>query len=234
MASRLDAALSPTLWASAVADQLLTRYGVLTREVVSSEGVAGGFAAIYPVLRAMEDGGRIRRGYFVSGVAATQFARPPALEMLRSLRTPPEDAEVVVMAATDPANPYGAILRWPALETGQGAQAPFARAVGASVILVNGALAAFLRAGSTDVTVRLPESEPERTSAGKAVAGALLGFALEGEGRRGGLLVATINGQPAAAHPLAPRLVESGFAASAMGYHVRRNRLRSTPTRPEE
>jgi ATP-dependent Lhr-like helicase len=232
-ARRLEAP-DPTAWAAALVDNLLDRYGLLTREVVASEKVAGGFAAIYPVLRAMEDGGKIRRGYFVSGVAATQFARPAALELLRSLRTPPEDPEVAVMAAADPANPYGAILKWPGVATEEGPLAPFTRAAGASAMLVNGALAAFLRTGSTDVTILLPESEPDRAATGRAVARALAGLALEGEGKRGGLLLSTINGRPAAAHPIAPLLVESGFTASAMGYHVRRHRLTPTPRATKE
>src|SRR5438270_160031 len=74
---------------------------------------AGAFGAVYDVLKALEDAGRVRRGYFVGAVGATQFAVPAALDLLRSLRETPEDAEVVTMAATDPANPYGTTLQWP-------------------------------------------------------------------------------------------------------------------------
>ena len=107
VADRAGAAASPTEWATATAQQLLTRYGVLTREVAGGEGIAGGFSAVYDVLKAMEDAGRIRRGYFVGGVGATQFALPAALELLRSFRDAPEDPETIVLATTDPANPYG-------------------------------------------------------------------------------------------------------------------------------
>src|SRR5262249_35905720 len=75
-----------TDWAAAWAQQLLARHGVLTREAVASEGTLGGFGVVYPVLKAMEEAGRIRRGYFVAGLGATQFALPGALDLLRSLR----------------------------------------------------------------------------------------------------------------------------------------------------
>ncbi len=232
--ARLSPARDQTVWIAAICERLLDRYGLLTREVVGAESIPGGFASVYPVLRAMEDGGRIRRGYFVGGVAATQFARPAALDLLRSLRTTPDVPDVAVLAATDPANPYGSILRWPALVDRDGTPVSFARSVGATVVLVNGALAAFFRAGSTDVTVILPDSEPERESIGSAVAGVLAGIALIGDGKRGGLLIATITGGPAAAHPIAPHLLDSGFTPSAMGYHVRRHRGASSPSSPPE
>ena len=113
IAARLGAAITPTESATALAQQLLARYGILTREVAAAENVSGGFGAVYDILKALEDAGRIRRGYFASGVGATQFALPAALDLLRSLKEQPEEPEVVVLAATDPANPYGTILRWP-------------------------------------------------------------------------------------------------------------------------
>ena len=105
VASRGAARVSPTEWSTATAQQLLSRYGVVTREVAAAEGISGGFSAVYDVLKALEDAGRIRRGYFVGGVGATQFALPAALDLLRSLREPPDDAEVVALAATDPGQP---------------------------------------------------------------------------------------------------------------------------------
>ena len=121
IAARLGAAITPTESATALAQQLLARYGILTREVAAAENVSGGFGAVYDILKALEDAGRIRRGYFASGVGATQFALPAALDLLRSLKEQPEEPEVVVLAATDPANPYGTILRWP--EASRGAAA---------------------------------------------------------------------------------------------------------------
>ena len=102
-----------TKWAAALTQQLLARHGVLTREAVSAEAVPGGFGIVYPVLKGLEDHGRIRRGYFVAGLGATQFALPGALDLLRSMRDAPDEVEVAVLAATDPANPYGATLKWP-------------------------------------------------------------------------------------------------------------------------
>ena len=106
-------ATTATEWSAALAQQLLTRYGVITREVAAAESLPGGFSAVYDVLKALEDSGRIRRGYFVGGVAATQFALPAALDLLRSLREQPDEPEVLLVAATDPANPFGTLLKWP-------------------------------------------------------------------------------------------------------------------------
>src|SRR6185295_7523528 len=97
---------------TAATQQLLTRHGVITREALSIENVPGGFSTVYPVLKLMEESGRLRRGYFVTGLGAAQFALPGAVDRLRSLRDAPEVAEVAVLAANDPANPYGATLPW--------------------------------------------------------------------------------------------------------------------------
>src|SRR4029078_3127539 len=96
-----------------------------------------GSSGFCPVLRGMEDAGRIRRGYFVAGLGATQFASAGAVDLLRSLRDEPEKPEVVLLAATDPANPYGASVKWP--------ESPWtlSRSVGAQVILVNGLMACY-------------------------------------------------------------------------------------------
>ena len=110
--TRVKEAPTPTEWSTSVAQQLLARYGLVTRAVATSEGLVGGFGAVYDVFKALEASGRIRRGYFVSGVGATQFVLPPVVDLLRSLRTPSEPPEVVLLAATDPANPYGALLPW--------------------------------------------------------------------------------------------------------------------------
>jgi ATP-dependent Lhr-like helicase len=107
-----------------MAQQLLTRHGVITRETVASEAVSGGFSAVYEVLKAMEDAGRIRRGYFVAGLGAAQFAMPAALDLLRSMRDEPDTARTVILAATDPANPYGSILNSLTLEAAAGLAAP--------------------------------------------------------------------------------------------------------------
>ncbi len=112
-----DAQPTATEASHALALQLLHRYGVLLRESVAAENVPGGFSAVYDVLKALEESGRIRRGYFVAGLGATQFALPAAVDLLRQLRSEPpaEKPEFVQLAATDPANPYGSVLRWPDL-----------------------------------------------------------------------------------------------------------------------
>jgi hypothetical protein len=204
-----------TEWSAATAQQLLTRHGIVTRETVASEAVAGGFSAVYQVLKAMEDAGRIRRGYFVAGLGAAQFAMPAALDLLRSMREVPETPRTVVLASTDPANPYGAIVKWP--------ETPFAitRSVGARVILVNGALAGYLRRGERELILFLPEAEPQRSQFAREVARMLLHLAVSREESRRGMLLAEINGESAVAHPASGLFTEEGFIATAMGLQVR-------------
>jgi ATP-dependent Lhr-like helicase len=223
-----------------MAQQLLARYGVLTREAVAAESISGGFGAVYPVLKAMEEGGRLRRGYFVAGLGATQFALPGALDLLRSLRDAPEEPEIAVLAATDPANPYGATLRWPAKKPPdaprapgrqRGSTAPAAatagladagrgptRAVGATVILVDGALAAHLARGDRQLTTFLPDAEPARTRAARAIAAVLIDRARSGGDSPRGMLIEEIDGLPPSAHPLARYLGDAGFVGGAMGF----------------
>jgi ATP-dependent Lhr-like helicase len=237
---------SVTRWAAAITQQLLARHGVLTREAVLSEGVPGGFGTVYPVLKGLEENGRIRRGYFVAGLGATQFAQPGALDTLRSLRDATDEDHVTMLAATDPANPYGATLKWPACaaaaaSAGQAsafdasrcshAEAASAakagrsptRSVGATVILVNGALAAYLARGDRQLVTFLPADEPERSNAARAVAHALIDRARdarpgeqEGDGPRG-MLIEEIDGAPPALHALAPYLIAAGFVSGARG-----------------
>ena len=140
--------VSPTETATALAGVLLDRHGVLTREAARGEGVPGGFAAIYPVLRAMEESGRIRRGYFVTGLGGAQFALPGAVDRLRAFRDGVPDGfpGAIVLAATDPANPYGVALSWPDTE---GARPQ--RAAGAFVVLVDGLASLYVEKGGRGV-----------------------------------------------------------------------------------
>ncbi len=221
---RAGTAVGPTEWAAATAQQLLARHGLVTREVAQAEGLPGGFSAVYQVFRSLEDGGRVRRGYFVSGVGAAQFALPPVLDLLRSLRELPEEPEVSMLAATDPANPYGTLLRWPGLD-GSPARGP-SRSAGSQVVLVDGALAAFLGRGGRQAWVWLPETEPDRGRVARAVASALGMVAARGlVDRRGGMLLEEVNGLPAAESPLALYLSEAGFTPSSLGFHLRRGAL---------
>ena len=113
----------------------------------------------------MEEAGRIRRGYFVRGVAANQFAMPAALDLLRSLREEPSPSDVVRLAAVDPANPYGTLLPWPRRPEGRGPT----RSAGATVILVNGQFGVWVGRGR-QIIVNLPEDEPQRSTLARAVA----------------------------------------------------------------
>jgi ATP-dependent Lhr-like helicase len=214
----------------ALALQLLNRYGILTRESVAAENVPGGFSAVYDVLKALEESGRIRRGYFVAGLGATQFALPAAVDLLRQLRTPPpeEKPEFVQLAATDPANPYGSVLRWPDLpvaeEDSESAPRILTRAAYAEVILRNGQLVAWLRRGNPNILVFLPVEEPERSQTAAGLAHFLCSRGQERmrQSAHQGVLITTINGQPVAAHPMARFLMDAGFHPGPLGMHLRR------------
>ena len=133
--------------AHAQALQLLERHGVLTREAALGEGIDGGFAAVYPVLKALEERGQVRRGYFVEGLGAAQFALPGAVDRLRAARDPGEgDLVPLVLAATDPAQPYGAALAWP-----ESAGRP-SRSAGAFVVSVAGQPVAELERGGRSLS----------------------------------------------------------------------------------
>jgi ATP-dependent Lhr-like helicase len=214
----------------ALALQLLSRYGVLLRESVAAENVPGGFSAVYDVLKALEESGRIRRGYFVGGMGATQFALPAAVDLLRQLRTEPplEKPEFVQLAATDPANPYGSVLRWPELpamgEDSESAPRVLTRAAYAEVILRNGRLVAWLKRGNPNLLVFLPAEEPERSQAAAGLAHFLCTRGQERMRRQSheGVLITTINGQPVAAHFMARFLMDAGFHPGPLGVHLRR------------
>jgi ATP-dependent Lhr-like helicase len=217
----------------ALALQLLHRYGVLLRESVAAENVPGGFSAVYDVLKALEESGRIRRGYFVGGLGATQFTLPAAVDLLRQLRAepPPEKPEFVQLAATDPANPYGSVLRWPELpvaeEDSESAPRVLTRAAYAEVILRNGRLVAWSKRGNPNLLVFLPVEEPERsqTAAGLAHFLCTRGQARMHTHSHEGVLITTINGQPVAAHFMSRFLMDAGFHPGPLGMHLRRIHL---------
>ncbi len=209
---------TPTSWATAMATQLLARHGVVTRDVAAVEQLPGGFSAIYPVLRRLEETGRIRRGYFVAGLGAAQFAQPGAIDLLRDARDGGDEA-AITLSATDPANPYGILIPWPLSDAG--ATEVGSRRVGSRVVLVNGQLAAWIGRGDRQLIVSLPADDPDRSRAGRALAHELVRLATEApEGRRG-WLVEEINGQPAATDPASQFLIEQGFTATSMGLQLR-------------
>ncbi len=220
---------SATEWSHAEAHQLLQRYGVVFRETAHAESLPGGFSAIYDVMKALEESGKIRRGYFAAELGATQFALPAALDLLRSLRTkrPDTDPEMIVLAATDPANPYGALLKWPQPADGSS----LTRSVGARVVLADGALTAYLRRGNPNVQVFLPEEEPVRGQIMRSLARYFVVMA-QTTGRLNdpaehtggiGMFIQTINGIHVAEHPMARALLDAGFQAAPMGFNLRRN-----------
>jgi ATP-dependent Lhr-like helicase len=175
------------------------------------------------VMKALEESGRIRRGYFAADLGATQFAMPAAVDLLRSLRVTSQGdkTEMLQLAATDPANPYGALMRWPVAPD---AGSSLTRSVGARVILCDGALVAYLRRGNPNLQVFLPEEEPQRSQVARSLAEFLVSRVQgqeDGQGR-GGMLIATVNGVAVAEHWIARLLLDAGFAAGAMGFNVRR------------
>jgi ATP-dependent Lhr-like helicase len=202
----------------ALAEQLLARHGVLTRTAVMAENVAGGFTAVYPVLKALEEAGRVRRGYFVAGLGGSQFAQPGALERLRLVReTGALDAEAplpaAVIAATDPANAYGAALAWPKDASGR-----LQRSAGAHVALVDGVLAAYLVRGGRDLVLMLPEDEPARSQVARALAQALRRWAIAGG--RHSLGWESPAESPFSRGPLSAALQDAGFVATGPGFRL--------------
>ena len=199
--SRWDRDPSDTERRTATARAMLERYGVVLREAAGAEGLPGGFGYVYDVFRAMEEQGRVRRGYFVAGRGATQFALPGAEERLRQRRTDTEPTTLVI-AATDPANPWGTLLPWPESQ-GRSAQ----RAPGARVVLHDGRLLAWLSRAGHDLITFLPREEPQASEAVSALARALAGL----RGHKQRVFLATIDGIPAPESPIGPVLASHGF-----------------------
>jgi ATP-dependent Lhr-like helicase len=150
---------SPTERGRALASALLERHGIVTREAVAAEAISGGYTSVYPVLRAMEEAGRARRGYFVAGLGAAQFALPGAVDRLRALRDDGPD-DVHVLAATDPAQPYGAALAWPRADDDE--RLPLQRAAGAYVVLVGGQAVLYLERGGRSLLTLPAAADEER------------------------------------------------------------------------
>jgi ATP-dependent Lhr-like helicase len=190
--------------ARALAELLLERQGIVTRDGVRGEGVPGGYGAVYGELRALETLGVCRRGYFVEGLGGAQFALPGAVERLRELRPrEDEEPEPLVLPAADPAQPYGAALPWP-----KRAGARAARVAGAQVVLLGGEPALFVeRGGRSLVPLREPEEGWLRVA---------LAALVEDVKRRGGkarLAVERFDGEPVGETEIMPLLLEAGFLA---------------------
>jgi ATP-dependent Lhr-like helicase len=158
----------------------------------------------------------VRRGYFVSGLGGSQFAHPGALERLRARRESAlgteEEPQAAVLAAPDPANPYGATLPWPKADAGR-----LQRSAGAHVVLVDGVLVAHLRGGEGEIVTFLPGQEPSRSRAAAAVARALARWSAAG---RSAVVWMSVDGEPVGRSALAPALREAGFVPSGPGMRI--------------
>jgi ATP-dependent Lhr-like helicase len=216
-----DRDVDPTRRAHATAERMLERHGVVTRGAVASERTAGGFAAVYKVLSAFEDSGRCRRGYFVEGLGAAQFGAAGAIDRLRTFADLRGDSEAgskpdaVTLAATDPANPFGAALPWPERHT-PGGHRP-GRKAGALVVLVDGALTLYVERGGKTLLTWTDEAS-------------LLGPAaqsLSEAGRRGALGRMTVeraDGEQilgGGSTPLREALDAAGFVSTPRGLRLR-------------
>jgi ATP-dependent Lhr-like helicase len=201
------------------AELLLNRHGVLTKGAAAAEGIPGGFAMLYKVLSAFEDSGRCQRGYFVESLGGAQFAVASTVDRLRSYLdgVDPERREyhTVVLAAADPANPYGASLPWP-----EGAHRP-GRKAGALVALVDGELAWFLERGGRTLLTFTDDADAHH-----AAAAALAD--LVGARRVQSLLVEKVNGEPVLAPdaqadqaPVVAALTGAGFSRTPRGLRLR-------------
>ena len=222
----------PTLRAHALALTLLERHGVLTRGAVAAERIIGGFAAVYPVLRAMEETGQCRRGYFVEGLGGAQFALPGAVDRMRAMAAggvwgggqPPHERGVpggrppglaLVLAAADPAQPYGAALPWPERPGETPSSHRPGRKAGALTVLVDGALALYVERGGR--TLLSWTDDPERLAA-SAVA---LAAAVR-DGALGRLTVERADGERAGGDsPLTQALEAAGFRPTPRGLRIR-------------
>jgi ATP-dependent helicase Lhr and Lhr-like helicase len=208
----------PTIRAHALATTLLDRHGVLTRGAVAAERVPGGFAALYPVLRAMEETGQCRRGYFVEGLGAAQFALPGAVDRMRAVAKDMSSERAVVLPAADPAQPYGAALAWPERpgdvpNDAHRGHRP-GRKAGALVVLSGGALVLYVERGGK--TLLSWTDDPDVLApAAAALAAAVRGGAL------GRLSVERADGVGVHASPLAQALESAGFRPTPRGLRLR-------------
>ena len=205
---------TPTERGHAVATALLERHGVVTREGAAAEGIVGGYASVYPVLRAMEESGRARRGYFVAGLGAAQFALPGAVDRLRAVRD--DEGTVRVLAATDPAQPYGAALAWPRPDGDE--RLPLQRAAGAYVVLVDGHAVLYLERGGRGLITLPAATDTGRAS--RAVSALASLVAPEGPHRE--LRLERVDRAPVAESSLADALRAAGFRPSYRGWLLRR------------
>jgi ATP-dependent Lhr-like helicase len=204
------------------AELLLTRHGVLTKGAVAAEGVPGGFAMLYKVLTAFEDAGRCQRGYFVESLGGAQFAVASTVDRLRSYLDgvdPERPAyRAVVLAAADPANPYGAALPWPSRSTEDSAARP-GRKAGALVVLVDGELVWFLERGGRSMLSFADDSAEANHAAAVALADLVSARQISS------ILIERINSAsvlaPEVTATVVTALTDAGFARTPRGLRLR-------------
>jgi len=204
---------NPTARALAQVEMLLERYGVVSRECAVAEDIPGGYASLYRVLKEMEDQGKVRRGYFVEGLSGSQFAHPGAVDRLRACRQEAEERDrpvtpddIRILAAPDPANPYGALIPWP--ETADPGKSKPRRIHGAWVIAARGRPLLYVAPGGRRLS-SFPVALREEDGALSAALDALR--RLPRDGRRGALVIDRIDGRLAAESPLFPAFMDAGY-----------------------
>ena len=199
----------------------MNRYGVLTKAAVQTEGVPGGFATLYKVLKAFEEAGRCQRGYFVESLGGAQFAIASTVDRLRGYADTddPPEYRAVVLAAADPANPYGAALGWPATAGAEGHRP--GRKAGALVVLVDGQLIWYSERGGKSLLTFSADPDAQRAAAGALAE-------LVTRRRIGGILIEKIDGVSLleaeardALRNIISALIDTGFARTPRGLRLR-------------
>jgi len=210
--------LDPTIHARATAELLLDRYGVVTRGSVMAEQILGGFGLMYKVLARLEEAGRCRRGYFIEHLGAAQFAVPATVDRLRSYSEDTQLAKAepvaLALAATDPANPYGAALPWPALQQDAGTGHRPGRKAGALVVLVDGALVLYVERGGKTL-LAFSEDDAVLAAAGAALVGVVTRGAVDK------LIMEKVNGHDLLDTPVAAALSSAGAYSTPKGLRIR-------------
>jgi ATP-dependent Lhr-like helicase len=198
-------AVEPGLRRRTLAELLLERYGIVTREHVLAEGIPGGFSSLYDSLSSLETLGVCRRGYFVEGLGGAQFALPGAVERLRAQADRAQEAPPVVLAATDPAQPFGAALPWPKRRDDERAKP--ARAAGAYVVLAGAEPVVYVERGGRGIQVLVEREDPRLRPALEALAAFVTGD------RRHKLSLERVDGEAVVGSDLETLLIEVGFRA---------------------
>ncbi|MDQ1202125.1 ATP-dependent Lhr-like helicase [Rhodococcus sp. SORGH_AS303] len=207
-----EAESDPTIRAHATSDILLERYGVVTRGSVMNEGVPGGFGGVYKVLTGFEDSGRARRGYFVDSLGGAQFSTSDVVDRLRSESERPVGA--VALAATDPANPYGAALPWPKSPVDAASGHRPGRKAGALVVMVDGELVLYVERGGKTVLTFTEERDVLVTAASALVS-------LVTTRSVDKLVIERTDGSDIHGSVFATILTEAGFSATPRGLRIR-------------